>query len=104
MAEIKITNQNFESEVLDSDIPVLLDFWATWCGPCNMLAPVISEIAKEFEGKIKVGKINVDEEAELAVRFNIASIPTVLLFENGQVVEKSVGFMPKEDLIKALGL
>ena len=103
MAELVLTSDNFENEVIGSDIPVLVDFWAPWCGPCKMLGPVISQIAEENEGKIKVGKVNVDDEEDLAMRFGIQSIPTVLLFKNGEVVEQSLGFKPKaffEDLIK----
>ena len=103
MAELVLTSDNFETEVIGSDIPVLVDFWAPWCGPCKMLGPVISQIAEENEGKIKVGKVNVDDEEELAMRFGIESIPTVLLFKNGEVVEHSLGFKPKaffEGLIK----
>ena len=95
MAEIILTSDNFESEVIASEIPVLVDFWATWCGPCKMLGPVISQIADEYEGKVKVGKVNVDEEEELAARYGIQSIPTVLLFKGGEVVEQSLGFKPK---------
>ena len=98
MAEITITEKNFEEEVINSNIPVLVDFWATWCGPCRMLAPVIEEIAEEYEKEIKVGKVNVDEERDLAMRFGIESIPTVLLFKAGKIVSKSVGFRTKEQL------
>ena len=100
MAEIKITKDNFEAEVLASDIPVLVDFWATWCGPCQMLAPVIEEIAAEYEGKIKVGKVNVDEEGELAMAFRIMSIPTLMLFKGGEATETMVGFRSKADIVK----
>lgn len=104
MAEIKLTAENFENEVLKSDKPVLVDFWAEWCGPCKMLAPIIAEIAEEYEGKVKVAKLNIDEEMALAVQYRIASIPTILLFENGEIVKKSVGFAPKESLIEELGI
>ena len=95
MAEIILTESNFREEVLNSEIPVLVDFWATWCGPCRMLAPVIAQIAQEQEGKIKVGKIDVDEQPELAIRYGIASIPTLKVFKNGEVVNTSVGVIPK---------
>lgn len=104
MAEVILTKANFESEVLNSDIPVLVDFWATWCGPCMMLSPVIEEIAHEFEGKIKVGKVNVDEENELAMQYRVSNIPTLLLFKNGQLVNTSVGFMPKAAIIEKFEL
>ena len=100
MAEIVLTKDNFETEVKKSDIPVLIDFWATWCGPCMMLAPVIEEIADEYDGKIKVCKVNVDEQQELAAAFSIASIPTLVVIENGKVKNMSVGFKPKEDIVK----
>lgn len=98
MSEVVLTQQNFEQEVLQSKLPVLVDFWAAWCGPCRMLAPVIEEIAREQEGRVKVGKVNVDEEMELAARFGIMSIPTVLVFKEGKLVNTSVGFCPKEEL------
>ena len=104
MAEVILTKENFETEVLKSDIPVLVDFWATWCGPCMMLSPVIAELAEELEGKVKVGKVNVDEQNELAMQYRVASIPTLLLFENGQLTKTSVGFMPKNAIIETLGL
>ncbi len=102
MSEVTITKTNFEEEVLKSEIPVLVDFWATWCGPCKMLAPVIAEIAEE--GIVKVGKINVDEEGELSIKFNVMSIPTVMLFKNGQVVKTTVGYMSKDQLKAELGI
>lgn len=105
MAEITITENNFEQEVLLSDIPVILDFWAPWCGPCRMLAPIIEEIAEEYEGKLKVGKVNVDEEEALAVRFEIASIPTVLVFKDGKITGHMIGYRgyrPKEDILNLL--
>ena len=93
--EITITKENFEAEVLKSDVPVLLDFWATWCGPCMMIAPTLEEIAAENEGRLKVGKINVDEEMELAMRFGVTSIPLLVVMKDGQIVKKAVGAMPK---------
>jgi len=102
MAELTITTDNFDQEVLKSDVPVMVDFWATWCGPCKMLGPVVSEIAEESDGSYKVGKLNVDEEMELAEKFNVMSIPTVIVFKNGEVYKKSVGAVPKAQLLELL--
>ena len=102
--EIELTNDNFAAEVLQSELPVLVDFWATWCGPCKMLAPTVAEIATEYAGRVKVGKVNVDNAPELAARYGITSIPALLLFNPGEVVRTSVGFVPKADVVAMLGL
>jgi thioredoxin 1 len=102
MAEIVITKDNFKQEVLNSDIPVLVDFWATWCSPCRMLAPVIEEIANELEGKVKVGKVNVDEFPELAAEYKVAGIPYVVAFKDGHPVATSMGVVPKETILDLL--
>ena len=102
MAVININSANFESEVLHSDKPVLLDFWATWCGPCRMLSPIVDEVAEE-RGDIKVGKVNVDEQPELAGQFDVMSIPTLLVFENGKLVNRAVGARPKSGVLSLLG-
>ena len=102
MSEVRLTKNNFKDEVLNSDIPVLVDFWATWCGPCRMVAPIVEEIADEYDGRIKVGKVNVDEEPELAMQFRVASIPTLMVFKNGQLVNTAVGYRPKADILALL--
>lgn len=102
--EIKLTEKNFDKEVIGSSLPVLVDFWATWCGPCRMISPIIEEIAEEYEGKIKVGKVNVDEETQLAVKYGIASIPTLLLFEKGEVRNKLIGYCQKDEIVKMINL
>ena len=96
--EIAITKENFEAEVLKSDVPVLLDFWATWCGPCRMIAPALAQIAEEQASRIKVGMVNVDDEMELAMRFGVTSIPMLVVMKDGQIVNKAIGAMPKEKI------
>ena len=102
MAELIITAANFENEVMHSEKPILIDFYADWCGPCQMLAPVVHEIAKENAGVIKVGKINVDEQMELARKFRVFSIPTLVLFKEGKAVSSLVGFQGKEEIEEML--
>lgn len=104
MFEINLTNQNFDKEVIESDKTVLVDFWATWCGPCQMLSPILSEIAEQHREKIKVCKVNVDEYKELAVKYQISSIPTVLVFKEGKIVNAFVGFCTKKELEEKLNL
>ena len=101
MSYITVTKSNFEQLVLNSEKPVLLDFWAPWCGPCRMVAPIVEEIAQE-RSDVVVGKINVDEELELAMKFGVASIPTLVVMKNGQAVAKSIGYKPKADIEKLL--
>ena len=98
MAELTITKSNFENEVVKSDKPVLLDFWATWCGPCRMLSPIVSQVAEKYDGTIKVGKVNVDEEPELANAFKVSSIPTLVVMKDGMPVNSAVGYMPMENI------
>jgi len=102
MSTLKITKDNFEQEVMKSDKPVLVDFWAEWCGPCRMVGPVVEEISKDVVGKAKVGKINVDEEMELAQAFNVMSIPTLIVVKDGKVANQTVGFQSKEALMNLL--
>ena len=100
--EAVFTSANFDTDVLGSDIPVVVDFFATWCGPCRMMAPAIEELAEEYDGKVKVGKLDVDENSDIAVRYGVMSIPTIILFKNGEVVKKSVGLQDKEVLESAI--
>lgn len=103
MSEMNITKNNFEQEVLHSDKPVLIDFWAPWCGPCRMLSPVISEIAEEYGDKIKVCKVNVDDEGELAASFNVMSIPTLVVVKDGKVTNSAIGVRPKAQIVEMMG-
>ncbi len=102
MYEIELTTQNFENEVLKSDKPVLVDFWATWCGPCRMIAPILEEIAEENANKIKVGKVNVDEQQALATAFRIENIPTIMVFRDGKITATAIGYQSKEQLEKLI--
>ena len=101
-AAIPVTDASFEQDVLNSEIPVLVDFWAPWCGPCRMVAPVVDEIAEQYDGKVKVVKLNTDENPGIAGQYNIRSIPTLMIFKNGQRVEQVVGAVPKATLATTL--
>ena len=95
---VVVTGANFEDEVVRSSVPVLLDFWAPWCGPCRMIGPLIEQLAEEYSGRIKVGKVNVDEESDLAGRHGIVSIPTLIVYKNGEVANQAVGSLPKKNI------
>jgi thioredoxin 1 len=99
---VEITDQNFEAEVLQSSLPVLVDFWATWCGPCRMIAPVVGELATENAGSVKVCKINIDDSPAIAAGYGVSSIPTLIIFKNGEIVDRFVGVQPKKRLQEAL--
>lgn len=98
MTELNITTSDFRSEVLESDIPVLVDFWASWCAPCRMMSPIIEELAQEYAGRVKVCKVNVDQEPSLAQQYKVSGIPTVMVFEKGKIKQVSVGYRPKSDI------
>jgi thioredoxin 1 len=100
MKPIEITDSNFEKEVIESDKPVLLDFWAVWCGPCKHIAPVVEEIANDYDGKLKVGKVDVDNNPEISMKFGIRSIPTLMVFKGGKVVEQVIGAVHKRNLLE----
>ena len=102
MATIEITDANFENEVVNSEIPVLIDFWAVWCGPCKLIAPTVEELANDYQGKVKVGKLDVDNNQMVATKFGIRSIPTLLIFKGGKIVDQIVGAVPKSAIIQKL--
>ena len=102
MAVLQLGSKDFETEVLKSDVPVLVDFWAEWCGPCKMIGPIIDEIASDFDGRLKVGKVNVDEAQDLAGNYSVMSIPALLFFKQGEVVEQLVGVVTKEQLVEKI--
>jgi len=101
-SEITLNSDNFQNEVIESSIPVLVDFWATWCGPCRMLGPIVDEIADDYKGKVKVGKLNTEENAELTGQYGVISIPTLILFKDGQPVDQIIGAVRKEEITKKL--
>ena len=104
MAEITLTTENFESEVLNSDIPVVVDFWATWCGPCRTIGPILSSFAENSQGKVKVGKVDVDAQEDLAAKYKVMSIPTIIVFKNGEIAAKAVGVQTVEKLAEMAGI
>jgi thioredoxin 1 len=104
VAAIELTASNFQSEVMDSDLPVLIDLWAAWCGPCRMVAPVVDELAHDYSGRLKVAKLDVDAEPGLAQRFGVASIPMIVVVKDGQIVASAIGARPKQQLVRALSL
>ncbi len=99
---LELTADNFDSEILQSNLPAMVDFWAPWCGPCRLMSPIVESIAERYQGKVKVAKVNVDENPQLAVRYSIMSIPTLLFFRNGQVVDKVIGLVPEHEIEERL--
>lgn len=102
MKPVTITDQNFAEEVTKSNLPVLIDFWAVWCGPCRAIAPIVEQLADEYDGKVKIGKLDVDENPETAVKFGVRSIPTLLIFKNGQVVDTIIGAVQKQVIVQKI--
>ena len=102
MKPITITDDNFDVEVAKSDKPVLIDFWATWCGPCRMIAPIVEELAVEYDGKVKIGKVDVDENQQIAIKFGVRSIPTLLIFKDGKLKDTIIGAVPKLQIVNKL--
>lgn len=102
MKPLHFTDDNFETEVINSDQPVLIDFWAVWCGPCRMIAPIVEELSNEYEGKIKIGKLDVDENQQTSIKYGVRSIPTLLIFKSGKVVDTIIGAVPKNMIVQKL--
>ena len=102
MKPVEITDQNFESEVIKSDKPVLIDFWAVWCGPCKLIAPIVEELATEYDGKVKIGKLDVDSNQQTSIKFGVRSIPTLLLFKDGKLKDTIIGAVPKGKIVEKL--
>lgn len=102
MKPVTITDANFENEVIKSDLPVLIDFWAAWCGPCKAIAPIVEDLAKEYEGKVKIGKVDVDDNQQTAIKYGVRSIPTLLIIKNGQINSTIVGAVPKAQIVQKL--
>ena len=102
MELVTITDDNFEQEVINSDKPVLIDFWAVWCGPCRMIAPIVEELATEYDGKVKIGKLDVDSNQQTSIKFGVRSIPTILIFKDGQIKETIIGAVPKKNIVDKL--
>jgi thioredoxin 1 len=102
MKPVEITDENFETEVIKSDKPVLIDFWAVWCGPCKLIAPIVEELAAEYDGKVKVGKLDVDSNQQTSIKFGVRSIPTLLLFKNGNLKDTIIGAVPKSKIVEKL--